>query len=231
MYSNEISKYCIEKLDLNNAKLDIGHYYSSLPHCIIDAVFSIGIKYTATRNVVERFSKYLEIDTFRKFKSDFQNTDEQYSVNQFIDFYQKNDIDFITSNVYKNKCRTSTVNGILKSEAVLEFAKVLQKYEINYFQDLTRVINNANFERDIKYIKGQGSGISLSYFFMLAGDENLIKPDRMIERFVVDCIDKKLSTNELTQLFSKVIKILKANYPSLTLRELDHEIWKFKSDS
>lgn len=231
MYSDEISRYCIDKLDLNNTKLDIGHYYSSVPHCIIDAVFSIGIKYSATRNVVERFSKYLNIDTFREFGSNFPNIDEQYSVNRFIDFYQKNDIYFITNNVYKNKCRTSTVNGILKSEAVLEFAKVLQKYEINYFQDLFKVINNASFERDIKYIKGQGSGISLSYFFMLAGDDNLIKPDRMIERFVEDCINKKLSTNELTQLFSKVIKILKPNYPSLTLRELDHEIWKFKSDS
>ena len=231
MYSNEISKCCINKLDLNNAKLDIGHYYSSLPHCIIDAVFSIGIKYTATRNVVERFSQYLSLDTFREFGSDFPNIDKQYSINQFINFYQKNDIYFITNNVYKNKCRTSTVNGILKSEAVLEYAKVLQKYKVNYFQDLAKVINNASFERDIKYIKGQKSGISLSYFFMLAGDENLIKPDRMVERFVEDCINKKLSTNELTQIFSKVIKILKPNYPSLTLRELDHEIWKFKSDS
>ena len=110
MYSNEISKCCINKLDLNNAKLDIGHYYSSLPHCIIDAVFSIGIKYTATRNVVERFSQYLSLDTFREFGSDFPNIDKQYSINQFINFYQKNDIYFITNNVYKNKCRTSTVN-------------------------------------------------------------------------------------------------------------------------
>ena len=221
----------INKLDLNNAKLDIGHYYSSLPHCIIDAVFSIGIKYTATRNVVERFSKYLELDTFRKFGSDFPNTDEQYSINQFIDFYQNDEIDFITIDVYKNKCRTSTVNGILKSEAVLEFAKVLQQYEINYFQDLAKVINNASFERDIKYIKGQGSGISLSYFFMLAGDENLIKPDRMIERFVTDCIGKKLSTYELTKLFPDAIKKLNTDYPNLTLRELDHEIWKHQSNS
>lgn len=231
MYSHEISKCCIDKLDLNNAKLDIGHYYSSLPHCIIDAVFSIGIKYTTTRNAVERFSKHLKLDTFRKFGSDFPNTDKQFSINQFIDFYQKNDIEFITNNVYINKCRTSTTNGILKSEAVLEFAEVLQKYKINYFQDLAKVINNANFERDIKYIKGQGSGKSLSYFFMLAGDENLIKPDRMIERFVTECIGKKLSTNEIIQLFSNVIKTLKNDYPNLTLRELDHEIWKYQSNS
>lgn len=231
MYSNEISKYCINKLDLNNTKLSNEYYYSSLPLCIIDAVFSISIKYTTTQNVVQRFSNYANIDKFRQYGSNFPQINKQYSINQFIDFYKENDIDFVTNNVYKNKCRTSTVNGILKSKAVLEFAKVLQKYEINYFQDLAKVMNNANFEKDIKYIKGQGSGISLSYFFMLAGDENLIKPDRMVERFVEDCIGKKLSTNELTQFFSKVIKILKVTYPNITLRELDHEIWKFKSGS
>ena len=61
MYSKEIVNCCINKLDLGHTKLDIGHYYSSLPLCIVDAVFSIGIKYTATRNTVERFSKYLYI--------------------------------------------------------------------------------------------------------------------------------------------------------------------------
>jgi len=205
--------------------------YSSLPLCVVDAIFSISIKYTTTQNVVQRFSNYLNIDKFRKYGSDFKKTNEQYSINKFIYFYEKNDIDFITNNVYKNKCRTSTVNGILKSKAVLEFAKVLQKYEVNYFQDLAKITNNANFEKEIKSIKGQGSGISLSYFYMLAGDEDLVKPDRMVERFVEDCIGKKLSTNELTQLFLKVIKILRATYPTLTLRELDHEIWKLKSDS
>jgi len=231
MYSNEISKYCINKLDLNNTKLSNEYYYSSLPLCVVDAIFSISIKYTTTQNVVQRFSNYLNIDKFRKYGSDFKKTNEQYSINKFIYFYEKNDIDFITNNVYKNKCRTSTVNGILKSKAVLEFAKVLQKYEVNYFQDLAKITNNANFEKEIKSIKGQGSGISLSYFYMLAGDEDLVKPDRMVERFVEDCIGKKLSTNELTQLFLKVIKILRATYPTLTLRELDHEIWKLKSDS
>jgi len=231
MYSNEISECCINKLNLNNAQLSNEYYYSNLPLCIIDAIFSIGIKYTTTQNVVKRFSDYLNINKFRKYGSNFPQINEQYSIKQFIEFYQENDIDFITNDIYKNKCRTSTVNGILKSEAIFEFTKVLQKYEINYFQDITKVVNNANFERDIKYITGQGSGISLSYFFMLAGDENLIKPDRMVERFVEDCIQKKLSTSEITQLFLKVIQIVKTTYPNLTLRELDHEIWKYQSNS
>jgi len=231
MYVSEMAKCCIDKLDLNNAKLDIGHYYSSLPHCVIDAVFSINMRYTATRNVVERFSKYLKIDTFREFGSVFPSREEQYSVREFIDFYENNDIDFITTGIYKNRCRTSTVNGILKSEAVFEFAKVLRKHNVNYFQDIRKVINSGDFERDIKAIKGQGSGVSLAYFLMLSGDENSIKPDRMIERFVEECIGKKMSVSELMRLFTDVLKILKNDYHQLTLRELDHEIWKFMTAS
>ena len=38
MYSKKIADCCISKLDLGHIKLDIGHYSSSLPLCIIDAV-------------------------------------------------------------------------------------------------------------------------------------------------------------------------------------------------
>jgi BarA-like signal transduction histidine kinase len=71
----------------------------------------------------------------------------------------------------------------------------------------------------------------MKFSSLLAGDENFIKADRMTERFVENCIKKKLSTNELIQLFSNVIKDLKSDFPNLTLRELDHEIWKYQSDS
>lgn len=229
--SNDVAKCCIEKLNLKNAKLGVEYYYSGLPFCIIDAVFSINITYNTTRNVVERFGKFINIDTCRDFGSDYPSITEQFSINEFINFYKNNNIDFITTNVYKNKCRTSTQNGILKSEAVLEYAEVLQRYEINYFQDIIKVFNNLSFEKDIKAIKGQKSGISLSYFFMLAGDNNLIKPDRMIQRFVQECSNKLLSLKELESLFNSVIKILQVKFPTLTLRELDHEIWKLMSSS
>lgn len=220
---------CKNKLDLENAKLDIGYYYSNLPVCIIDAVFSIGIKYTATRNVVERFCKYMNIETFREFGSDFPNREQQYSIDKFIEFYQTYDIEFITEKIYENRCRTSTNSGILKTQAVLDFAQILQKYKINCFQDISKIINDTNFEKDIKTIKGQNSGKSLSYFFMLAGNENLIKPDRMVERFVESAINKRLSTDEIIRLFNEIIPILKSEFPILTLRALDHEIWKFES--
>ena len=53
---NEIEvvvKHCNEELNLDNVKLSDEYYYQSLSLCVIDHVFSIGVKYTSTRNSFE----------------------------------------------------------------------------------------------------------------------------------------------------------------------------------
>lgn len=229
MTNERLVRYCKENLDLKNVELGDEYYYSNLPLCIIDAVFSISIRYTATQNVVERFCKYFKIEKSRQDKNSYPPKETQLSINEFIDFYKQYDIDFFTKNIFDNRCRTSSRNGILKSEAVLEFAKVLQNFNVNYFQDINKsLLLNEDFEREIKKIKGQGSGISLAYFFMLAGSENLIKPDRMVKRFVEDATNETIPSNKLMQVFNDVFLILTKEFPHLTLRELDHEIWKYQ---
>ncbi len=230
MNSKLFAKYCIEKLDLNNTKLGNEYYYNSLPLCIIDTVFSIGIKYVATQNVVKRFCEYFGIKEFRDYGSSYANRNEQYSINEFIEIYNDNDMQFITEVIFKNKCRTSPSNGILKSEAVLKYAQVLQKYKINHFQDINLVLPNIKFEKEIKKIKGQ-SGVSLPYFLMLTGDENFIKPDRMIKRFANKAITEKLSIKNLEKLIKDAFRILEIDFPELTLRSLDHEIWKYQKNA
>ncbi|WP_200763015.1 hypothetical protein [Nitrosophilus alvini] len=223
-------EYCKEKLDLENAVLSHEYYYMSLPLCVIDAVYSIGIRYEVTKKVVDNFCKCLQLKKYREYGSDFASIDKQLSIDELIEIYNQNDISFITSEIYKNRCRTSTRNGILKSEAVLEFAKVLQKFNVNYFQDLSNVITNKEFSTEIKKIKGQKSGISLTYFFMLAGNDDFIKLDRMVCRFVKEAIGKELSINDIEKLVYEAFDVLKSDFPNLTLRKLDHEIWKFQKD-
>jgi len=129
---------------------------------------------------------------------------------------------------FGSRHRTSTTSGILKSEAVCKFGKVLYSYGINYFQDLAPYIGDASLEDDIKSIPGQTSGKSLNYFYMLAGDENYIKPDRMIIRFVEHCIGKSVNTDLATSLIIDASNILSQDFSSLTPRMLDHEIWKYQ---
>jgi len=231
MDTENFVKYCKKNLNLEHAKLSDEYYYSNLPLCVIDAVFSIGIKYTTTKKVVEKFCNFFQINKFRQDKNKSPLPNTQLSINEFIDLYEENGLDFFTKTIYDNRNRTSSVNGILKSVAVLDFLKVLQKYNVNYLQDInsTLLLNN-NFKQDIKEIKGQGTGKSLAYFFMLAGNDNFIKPDRMIERFVESALGKKVSTDELIKLFDNSILNLKKEFPDLTLRELDHEIWKYQRE-
>ena len=53
------------KLDLKNAKLSDEYYYSCLPICIIDAVYSIGVTYKSVQNTVSRYADYFGIEKFR----------------------------------------------------------------------------------------------------------------------------------------------------------------------
>jgi len=72
---------------------------------------------------------------------------------------------------------------------------------------------------------GQTSGISISYFFMLAGTEDLIKPDRMIGRFLKRHLGYEPSPAEAQSLIFGACEILRAQYPHLTPRLLDYVIW------
>ena len=61
----EIAEFSIENLDLKNFKLDSEFFYQSLPLCVIDSIFSIGVKYESVKNTVQNFCNYTNIHPFR----------------------------------------------------------------------------------------------------------------------------------------------------------------------
>jgi hypothetical protein len=98
----------------------------------------------------------------------------------------------------------------------------------NYLQDVQEIMGNAAFEAEIARIPGQSSGLSTRYFYMLAGDENFIKPDRMIRRFIDSAIHRELSFDECQELLVSAHAELVREYPPLTPRSLDHQIWLYQ---
>lgn len=218
--------YCNENLTLANVVLSDEYYYSNIPLCIVDAVFSIGVRYESTINVVNNFCQYYSIPKIDLNR--FTNITNQFSVNDFLVSCNKIGLESMVSKVYQNKQRTSPVNGILKAEAVYKFGLVLNKYQVNKFPDINKVIGNSQFEDSIKQIPGQHSGISLNYFFMLSGEDSYIKPDRMIARFVQAATGKSLNFRECQELFIEANSIFIEHYPQITPRALDHLIWEFQ---
>jgi putative endonuclease len=80
-----------------------------------------------------------------------------------------------------------------------------------------------------KYLKsGQGSGISLRYFYMLAGETNLIKPDRMIMRFLEENVGQKVSIDESQKLLRNVCAKINEKGYLINAKKLDNLIWNYQ---
>jgi hypothetical protein len=251
---------CIEKivnhsknnLDLKK-QLSDEYFYKHLGLCVIDSIFSINAQYRAVQNVVERYSNHTKIEKFRadKTKESLPKKKEQKSISEFLAVFntplnqcvcgtQKYCNNLCLScakfaeETLKNSQRTSTTNGILKVCAVKQFLQILKENKIEYFQDLHGIFDNqgkmCNLENRIKSLKGQGSGISFKYFLMLAGKDDLIKPDRMIKGYLSSILNVKeeiLSDEQCLSLLTECFQYLK-NDDLTSLRQYDHVIWSYQ---
>ena len=227
MQDNDIQAlvaYCKSNLDLASLDISEEYHYQSLPLCVIDAVYSINSNYTSTQNVVSRFCTGLGLHKICEIHP--PPIVDQLSITDFIRFQNQHGVTEMATAIYRNRQRTSTRNGILKAEAVLRFSQALQNFEVEYFQDVHEVLANAAFESAIQKIPGQSSGISLRYFYMLAGSSDYIKPDRMVFRFIESAIHRVPSIEECHTALVEVSRILGDEHARLSPRTLDNLIWK-----
>ena len=226
-----LARYCKANLGLAGAALSDEYYYQSVPLCVIDAIFSLGALYASTRNTVRRFCEHFGLQVIRNpLRNLPPPPSRQLSVTEFLRLYEKYTVNEMAKKVYKNSQRTSTRNGILKSEAVLLFAKTLLNFDVDYLQDMGKVLEKESFEKEIAEISGQRSGISTKYFYMLAGSDNHIKFDRWVDRFVHAAIDESLSIEDGVRAVKGAHIILMRDYPELTPRALDHLIWSHQRE-
>ncbi len=227
-----LAAYCKTHLDLS-ARLDT-YGYAHLPLCVMDAVFSIGVRYMSVENTLARFCDFAGI-----LPTGHLPPAEQLAISDFILLHESNGLHGMTREVYQNRQRTSPRNGILKADAVYRFAKVLAQFGVETLHDVPRIKGFPDFEAEIKTIPGQRSGISLQSFYMLTGDENTIKPDRMIVRFIEQATQEgynlqwhpRYSPQEMTHLVIAACRLLQTEQPSLTPRTLDRLIWNYMTQN
>jgi hypothetical protein len=234
---NEINKIAdyFKKNIMDIKPLNNEYYYNHVSLCVIDAVWSIGVRYQHVKNVVQRYCNKRELVPYRnknlRDSSSYPEIKQQESICDFIKYVEGFSFEKLAVNIFKNRQRTSTINGILKAEAVVNFAKVLSKYDVNYFQDITKKIeNNKSFEIDIKNISGQKSGLSLNNFYILTGDENKITAGRMVERFLSGLTGRPQDTiNSLCaqDAFERLLLVLNDNRIE-SVRHLDNIVWNYQ---
>jgi len=218
---NKVTSACLEIFsDKKEFELPSEYNYRHLPLCVIDAVFSIGVRYQGVTNTINKFCNYFKIDKF--------SANEELTVSGFLTLIEGQSIQSITDNIFINRQRTSARNGILKTEAVILFHQTLRKFHFESLNDVKRFATNSQLEDSIRLIPGQRSGISFKYFLMLAGTDDLIKPDRMILRFLESLGIKGITLYDSEILFNDVVGQMNSFGFNLTPRKLDNLIWNYQ---
>ena len=206
--------------------------YASLPLCVIDSVFSMGVKYKNAQKAVDKFCALQVWAIFKDVNEESGTVSNGETVSDFVELLSPHSPESRADNIFGNRQRTSTRSGILKAEAVLQFATVLRDHGIQKLGDTEDLSLNDKIEKRIREIPGQSSGICFKYFLMLAGSEQFVKADRMICRYVTRALGRPAPTNPAVAqrlLVAAASELLhEPQYGDVTPRTLDYAVWSFQ---
>ena len=191
-------------------------YPDSLALCVIDSIWSIGIRYATVDRVVDSY-RARRIGLGRD--ADADGTEEllgDVAAAGGAEAWRK---------LVGTRHRTSTRGGIPKAEAVVLAAEALVGVGLVSAADVrgASVEQLDRAERAWRAVRGQRSGISWRYLLMLAGSAQ-VKPDRMICRFVERAIGQRPTPDYAAELVLAVASKL-----CVDVRALDHRMWRFQS--
>lgn len=215
----------IGKENLENIKDTETNGNDGIVMTAVDSIFSIQAKYASTIvPLVQRFRDYVKSKGF---------DDDAFTPKDFICMFKDWDYDKLAEDVFKNKQRTSSTNGILKAEAVYNAMDMFNHNNIQSKNDLLNSPYIEEIEKEWRSIKGQGSGITWRYFLMGCGIKTYFKDDTWIYRFFINELgykDIEVGNYEKLKIyFKKEYKELQTLYPQLTVRKLDNVIWEYMS--
>lgn len=225
-------EYVTQKLANDFASKALGdeYYYHSLPLAVIDAVFSAQALYPSVQNVVQRYCSKYELPIFRSPRELLPPAENQETVSDLILKMKQEGIAYFIENVFVNHSVTS---GRKKAEIVLELLETFEKLQIQTFQDIQRWLNQPAQQQKlinvITSIHGIGEA-TYRYLLMLSGDEQMVKPDTMILRFIKSAIDESVNEAEAVSLIQAVSQQLLPQYPRLNPRLLDYIIWSWQRE-
>jgi hypothetical protein len=197
------------------------HRYPDLPTCVLAAVFSINARYSVVKSTIARYRAYYGL-----MSNGSRTTGPEPTVSEFIERIDAVGPAAFASDVLKNRMRTSSRSGILKTEAVRDYAAVLLAHGIELMADVSAYAEVDRLERDLRAVHGQSSGISTHYFFMNTGDTSRVKPDRWVIAFLERSLGRNVSQADAQALFVAVCPLLDNEYPGITPRALDLAVWE-----
>jgi hypothetical protein len=194
---------------------------------VLDAVFSIGARYSSTTRTVRTYASLQGLEHVLEPAAAVAGgayAESEEPVTDLRDHIAARGPDGFAAEV-RNRQRTSPRGGVLKAQAVHDFAEVLAKHGVARLADVGEVLaapaRLAPLEADLARVPGHGTaGVRVSYLWMLAGDDVHIKPDRMVLSWLRGVLGHTVSPPEATVLLTEAAAEL-----GVTPWQLDHAVW------
>jgi hypothetical protein len=196
----------------------------SLSLCIADAVWSIGAHYdNVVVPLVRNLAKEFGVEQPTAPMSESIGADPLL-VTRLADL----SVDELTR--LTNRQRTSTSRGILKSDAALRHIHVFLAHDVRSLSDVIALFGDAErfaaINAELRAIRGEGAhAVRRDYLWMLIGQDDLIKPDRMVLRWFKRhrvVVDPGGARDMIAAMAPVVTTRLKR---TVTAWELDHALW------
>ena len=213
---NTFVKYCKDNFNLGEIAAQIN--YRSLPLCILDVAFcSGGNNYAIACNATQQYA-----DNFLN----GERSAPGHTLSDFIREYERLDNPEIFTNRYLGR-RNRMPDGRFKVEAGYDLALMFRERGIETIEDFRRYQENHEEELENIITNIPGFGIGTVYnLFSLCGDSSRVIPSAPINRCTEHIFGRRLTNDDIQDLFTGTVEFLRREYPMLTVSKLDHAIWK-----
>lgn len=194
-------------------------YKNSLALCVMDSIWSIGIKYQTVVRVLDRYLEQRGFGGIRDAQKCADGPSEFLEWVKSLNTHEKA-ADEVSLRLKNGNKTSSAHNAVLKSEAVIRACQILQSMNVESTFDLISSIDEVK-PRWLYEVPGQRSGISWRYLLMLSGSPG-VKPDRMVLRFL-ERIGVEASVISAEDFVNLIVQ--KINLPHINATAVDHRIW------
>ena len=202
--------------------------WTSLSYCVVDAIWSIGAHYD---NVVVPLVARVAAaagDASPAVPATSPPAPDPLPLPVLLARYP--DVGALTART--NEQRTSTRNGIRKADAVLRYARILVEHQIIDLSAAGALLAGPDerfsvVDTALAAVPGDGQhGVRRGYLWMLCGSDQLVKPDRMVLRWIArHC--PGVGPADARRLLGEVAAALTTRLGRpVTPWMLDHAIWQ-----
>lgn len=211
---------CTERLNPSSQWKPFEGYPGSLALCVLDAIWSINVRYPVTRGVIGRYRNQRR----------WQGNPDEDGLPELLAVYERlGGVDAFIEQVGTRNRVSTQKDAMRKGEAVFLAASAMHNLGIDTADQFREADGTALGDQAREAwlaIPGQRSGISWRYVRMLAGLPD-VKPDRMVVRFIASALgegESTINTDRAVELVQAVAEQL-----GVDQRALDHEIWEYQS--